>query len=1055
MRDWRIETAALRFQERCDAIPFSTSPVFLSMKKTWYENFIASGEYPSSQNVLDTVLLTYVASSNTVNGEEPLVPVVCRCCFVLRVVVSGNVELFLVPSGCILFSACSPFIIDEPFLFNLLEIQIVGHSLFSSFNINALRLGSQSTSPEITCSSILSQQQRTFIQMRTKLKVVDNSGAKQIMCLQALKGKKGGKWGHCDGSEVKFDDNAAVLVNKQGEPIGTRVFGPVPHELRKKKHVKILSLAEHITQPYKLLLCGIMIYVIYMVFDACFPFIIDEPFLFNLLGIQIVGHSLFSSLNINALRLGAQSTSPEITCSSILSQQQRTFIQMRTKLKVVDNSGAKEIMCIQALKGGKNGARLGDLIVASMKEFQPAGKTKKGAVVYAIVRAAMQRGRCDGSEVKFDDNAVVLVNKQAEHCFKDKVPKTCTSAVMEGHECLDPTSSGDHFVSFTYEAATAITDDGFGASYVHTSVVPRLTNCGLVGLWSRVLFVCRISTLNQEELAQLQEELKKAKDQLSSSESYKKRAEEEAEEAKKQLAATSAMLKDSQQQLMELSDSDDARVRELHKISQERDQAWQSKLKAVQKQHSMDSAALGSAMESAHAEIQNARLELEETLSLVEHLKAQLSDCKESETQALAFVSETQMKLERAKETEKMLRSKGLNAMETCKLMAVELEQSKDRGNMLEEHVGELQANSESRYQEEYIQSTLEIRSAYELAEHTKLEASQKEAELDSKLMKATKEIEELKADLVAKETKLQSIFKENEGLSGDIEKNMWGECESLLEMEKKKFEVGLADLKASLLDKENELQSIKEENESMKFEIRKREVESNEAKDEALASAESAKAAEREALMKLGFLTEAADKSIRKVARVTEQLDASQAANAEMEAELRRLKVQSDQWRKAAEAAAAMLSTGNNNGKYVERTGSLDYHTIGGKLGSPFSEDLDDESPKKKNDGVFKKIEEVSFQSPSSFVNEDAPEAFIRGGATRENLAGSAPPLSGEPTGQRALAGSCANPRLANIGHFEPFRQLRFGEQTYRSSALMSMRLGCSVKKKGYGTQL
>ncbi|RWW43522.1 hypothetical protein BHE74_00050802 [Ensete ventricosum] len=50
----------------------------------------------------------------------------------------------------------------------------------------------------------------------------------------------------CDGSEIKFDDNAVVLVNKQGEPIGTRIYGPVPHELRKKKHVKILTLAEHI-----------------------------------------------------------------------------------------------------------------------------------------------------------------------------------------------------------------------------------------------------------------------------------------------------------------------------------------------------------------------------------------------------------------------------------------------------------------------------------------------------------------------------------------------------------------------------------------------------------------------------------------------------------------------------------------------------------------------------------------------------------------------------------------------------------------------------------------
>lgn len=52
--------------------------------------------------------------------------------------------------------------------------------------------------------------------------------------------------GRSDGSEVRFDDNAAVLVNKAGEPIGTRVFGPVPHELRRKKHVSILTLAEHV-----------------------------------------------------------------------------------------------------------------------------------------------------------------------------------------------------------------------------------------------------------------------------------------------------------------------------------------------------------------------------------------------------------------------------------------------------------------------------------------------------------------------------------------------------------------------------------------------------------------------------------------------------------------------------------------------------------------------------------------------------------------------------------------------------------------------------------------
>ncbi|GMH20806.1 hypothetical protein Nepgr_022648 [Nepenthes gracilis] len=102
------------------------------------------------------------------------------------------------------------------------------------------------------------------------------------------------------------------------------------------------------------------------------------------------------------------------TCNNLTNQQRRTFIQMRTKLNVVDNSGAKQVMCIQALKG-KKGARLGDIIVASVKEARPGGKVKKGDVVRAVVvRAAMQRGRCDGSEVKFDDNAVVILNKQGE-----------------------------------------------------------------------------------------------------------------------------------------------------------------------------------------------------------------------------------------------------------------------------------------------------------------------------------------------------------------------------------------------------------------------------------------------------------------------------------------------------------------------------------------------------------------------------------------------------------------------------------------------------------------
>ncbi|KAI3418530.1 uncharacterized protein J3R85_013737 [Psidium guajava] len=108
-----------------------------------------------------------------------------------------------------------------------------------------------------------------------------------------------------------------------------------------------------------------------------------------------------------------------LTYGNFLSQQRRTFIQMGTILKVVDNSGAKKAMCIQALKAGKKGARLGDTIKVSIKEALPNGKAKKGDKCSAIVvRAAMPRGRCDGSEIKFDDNACVLLTGKT----KDKDP---------------------------------------------------------------------------------------------------------------------------------------------------------------------------------------------------------------------------------------------------------------------------------------------------------------------------------------------------------------------------------------------------------------------------------------------------------------------------------------------------------------------------------------------------------------------------------------------------------------------------------------------------------
>ena len=121
-----------------------------------------------------------------------------------------------------------------------------------------------------------------MIQMETNLDVADNSGARRVQCIKVLGGskrktasigdiivvsikeaiprgrvKKGDvhkavivrtrkEIRRTDGSTVRFDRNAAVLINPQGEPIGTRIFGPVTRELRAKNHMKIISLAPEV-----------------------------------------------------------------------------------------------------------------------------------------------------------------------------------------------------------------------------------------------------------------------------------------------------------------------------------------------------------------------------------------------------------------------------------------------------------------------------------------------------------------------------------------------------------------------------------------------------------------------------------------------------------------------------------------------------------------------------------------------------------------------------------------------------------------------------------------
>lgn len=121
-----------------------------------------------------------------------------------------------------------------------------------------------------------------MIQQESRLKVADNSGAKEVLCIRVLGGSKrryarigdqivvsvksaipGGnvkkgevsravvvrtkkEFRRKDGSYIRFDENAAVLLNQQGEPRGTRIFGPVARELREKQYMRIVSLAPEV-----------------------------------------------------------------------------------------------------------------------------------------------------------------------------------------------------------------------------------------------------------------------------------------------------------------------------------------------------------------------------------------------------------------------------------------------------------------------------------------------------------------------------------------------------------------------------------------------------------------------------------------------------------------------------------------------------------------------------------------------------------------------------------------------------------------------------------------
>jgi len=92
------------------------------------------------------------------------------------------------------------------------------------------------------------------------------------------------------------------------------------------------------------------------------------------------------------------------------------MIQQESRLTVADNSGAKEVLCIRVLGGtGRRYARIGDKIVVTVKNALPSGTIKKGTVIKAVVvRTKKEMRRNDGSYIRFDDNACVLLNTAGE-----------------------------------------------------------------------------------------------------------------------------------------------------------------------------------------------------------------------------------------------------------------------------------------------------------------------------------------------------------------------------------------------------------------------------------------------------------------------------------------------------------------------------------------------------------------------------------------------------------------------------------------------------------------
>jgi hypothetical protein len=448
-----------------------------------------------------------------------------------------------------------------------------------------------------------------------------------------------------------------------------------------------------------------------------------------------------------------------------------------------------------------------------------------------------------------------------------------------------------------------------------------------------ISFYCLLIIQSQKKqttkLSVLEEELKQVKDEIKASEFSKKRIQQEAEEAKKQLIILSEKLRETESQLDESSSLDESRIFELRKLSQERDRAWQNELEAMQKQHSVDLVALATAM------------------SEIFKLKGLVRE-REKERDA------ARTELEASKGTIDSLLVDGSKLMDS---FGGELEESRVQVKMLEEKLSRF-GNEESRetqgevetleikLHEEEISRTVQLQCIFEFIEQIKMKSNERERKLEEAANRAKSEVMLLKASLFDKDCKAKQIM--------EMSKRNEAEAEA-------EWNLNITKLKEELGEKKKELDKILHENELLKFELTKLSREKDKICEQEIIEKNLAINAQKEALSKLEIAIEEIQENKEKASVVDKKLDSVQNMKAEMETELRRLRIQADQWKKAAETAMTLLTVGNKD-KLIDRTNSLNSNSnlssVSGKFKSlDFSDELDDERLSWKNGNVLRKI--------------------------------------------------------------------------------------------------